>query len=103
VFGVTLILLVWINYFSRLVMFAAAWAYTSPSALAVRMTEATRAPGAALAMDNAEGGRARHARGRPAASAGEAGEQRSWEVALVAVVSAVAGALAALAVRGPRR
>ena len=29
VFGVTLILLVWINYFSRLVMYAAAWAYTA--------------------------------------------------------------------------
>ncbi len=30
VFGVALILLVWINYFSRLVMYGAAWAYTSP-------------------------------------------------------------------------
>jgi membrane protein len=29
-FGVALILLVWINYFSRLVMYGAAWAYTSP-------------------------------------------------------------------------
>jgi membrane protein len=30
VFGVALILVVWINYFSRLVMYSAAWAYTSP-------------------------------------------------------------------------
>ena len=35
-FGVALILVVWINYFSRLVMLAAAWAYTSPGAVAQR-------------------------------------------------------------------
>jgi membrane protein len=50
-FGVALILLVWINYFSRLVMYAAAWAYTDPEALARRTAEAVRAPGAALALD----------------------------------------------------
>jgi membrane protein len=32
-FGIALILVVWINYFSKLVVFAGAWAYTSPSAL----------------------------------------------------------------------
>ena len=47
-FGVSLILLVWINYFSRLVMLAAAWAYTATSALDQRTAEAMRAPGAAL-------------------------------------------------------
>lgn len=31
-FGIALILLVWINYFSRVVMYAAAWSYTSPAA-----------------------------------------------------------------------
>ncbi len=31
-FGVALILVLWINYFSRLVMLAAAWAYTAPVA-----------------------------------------------------------------------
>lgn len=31
-FGVALILVVWINYFSRLVMYGAAWAHTSPDA-----------------------------------------------------------------------
>ena len=31
-FGIALILLVWINYFSRIVMYAAAWAVTAPSA-----------------------------------------------------------------------
>ena len=35
-FGVTLILLVWINYTSRLVMYAAAWAQTSREARAAR-------------------------------------------------------------------
>ncbi|MGN6132113.1 MAG: YihY/virulence factor BrkB family protein [Nocardioidaceae bacterium] len=48
-FGVALILVVWINYFSRLVMYAAAYAYTAPAARARRATEAVRAPGAALA------------------------------------------------------
>jgi membrane protein len=53
VFGVTLILLIWINYFSRLVMYAAAWAYTSTTALEQRTTEAMRAPGAALVTEAA--------------------------------------------------
>jgi membrane protein len=35
-FGIALILLVWINYFSRVVVLAAAWAHTSPEARAVR-------------------------------------------------------------------
>lgn len=35
-FGIALILLVWINYFSRVAMYAAAWAHTSPPARAQR-------------------------------------------------------------------
>ena len=35
-FGIALILLVWINYFSRVVMYAAAWAHTSRAARATR-------------------------------------------------------------------
>lgn len=38
-FGIALVLLVWINYFSRLVMYAAAWAYTSRPAQAARDAE----------------------------------------------------------------
>jgi membrane protein len=53
-FGVALILLVWINYFSRLVMYSVAWAYTSDAALEQRTAEARRAPGAALATEHAE-------------------------------------------------
>ncbi|GAA4811548.1 YihY/virulence factor BrkB family protein [Nocardioides caeni] len=35
-FGIALILLVWINYFSRVVLYAAAWAHTEPVARAER-------------------------------------------------------------------
>jgi membrane protein len=35
-FGIALILLVWINYFSRVILYAAAWAHTSPLARAER-------------------------------------------------------------------
>jgi len=38
-FGIALILLVWINYFSRLVMYAAAWAFTTRAARARRAAE----------------------------------------------------------------
>jgi len=38
-FGVSLILLVWINYFSRLVMLSTAWAYTAPAAEVARTLE----------------------------------------------------------------
>ncbi len=48
-FGVALIVVVWIHYFSRLVMLSAAYAYTSPRALGRRIAQTTRAPGAALA------------------------------------------------------
>jgi membrane protein len=51
-FGIALILVVWINYFSRVVMLSASWAYTSPLALEQRTAEATRAPGAALTNDD---------------------------------------------------
>ncbi len=35
-FGIALILVVWINYFSRVIVYAAAWAHTSPGARAIR-------------------------------------------------------------------
>jgi membrane protein len=41
-FGIALVLLVWINYFSRVVMYAAAWAHTSRPARAAR--DAVRTP-----------------------------------------------------------
>ena len=39
-FGIALILLVWINYFSRVVLYAAAFAHTSPAAREAREQEA---------------------------------------------------------------
>lgn len=39
VFGIALVLLIWINYFSRVVMYAASWAHTSPEARAAREAE----------------------------------------------------------------
>ena len=36
VFGLALILLVWINYFSRVILYAASWAWTHPRARAGR-------------------------------------------------------------------
>ena len=39
VFGLALILLVWINYFSRVVLYAAAWAWTHPLAREQRVVE----------------------------------------------------------------
>jgi membrane protein len=38
-FGIALILLVWINYFSRVVLYAASWAWTHPLARAERVEE----------------------------------------------------------------
>ena len=38
-FGIALILLVWIYYFSRIVMYAASWAHTAPAARAERAAE----------------------------------------------------------------
>ncbi len=102
-FGVALILLIWINYFSRLVMYAAAWAYTSPLALEQRTAEAMRAPGAVLSTDNGE---ARdpaaptpvEARDPAVATALERPKQRAW---LFAAGTALI-AWVALVIRGGR-
>jgi membrane protein len=42
VLGTSLVLLVWINYFSRVIMLGAAWAYTCPEARREREREAER-------------------------------------------------------------
>jgi membrane protein len=69
-FGVALVLVVWINYFARVVLYAAAWAYTSPAARELRrsgfqappvqgpQTPALAVAGAAdVAQDSSEGRR----------------------------------------------
>jgi membrane protein len=42
VLGISLVLLIWINYFSQVIMAGAAWAYTSPEAQRIRDREAER-------------------------------------------------------------
>lgn len=42
VLGTSLVLLVWINYFSQIIMVGAAWAFTSPEARVIREREAER-------------------------------------------------------------
>lgn len=49
-FGVALILVVWINYFSRVMLLAAAWAHTTPAARAERDAEALEADRTEYAM-----------------------------------------------------
>jgi membrane protein len=44
VFGIALILLVWINYFSRVVLYAASWAHTSRAARAQRVPDPPAPP-----------------------------------------------------------
>ena len=70
-FGIALILVVWISYFSRVLLYAAAWAHTSPEARAQREEDAGRGAGAADAgADRADG---RRGRGRRFAAAGPLG------------------------------
>ncbi len=104
VFGVTLILLVWINYFSRLVMYAAAWAYTATVALEQRTTEAMRAPGAAFATEAA----ATPVPGppapvRPAATVPSGPADRPWVIAVAAAGGALLGAALMRVLRGGAR
>ena len=55
-FGLALILLVWINYFSRDILYAAAWAWTHPLARAERVVEpADPVQGPPVALDGAAG------------------------------------------------
>ncbi|WP_307816484.1 YihY/virulence factor BrkB family protein [Nocardioides limicola] len=71
-FGIALILLVWINYFSRVVMYAAAWAYTAPAAEAVRRAEveAVQQADAAAATEAAQAIAADLAADRPGRAKG---------------------------------
>lgn len=92
-FGVALILVVWIYYFSRLVMYAAAWAYTAPAARAQRAADALRVPGAAQAADP-------DLPDPSAVTPGRSLEPRPWRLALVA---AAAGGAAAWIARGGRQ
>jgi membrane protein len=69
-FGIALILVVWINYFSRVVMYAAAWAYTSRPARVARGTESEPESPDSVAL------RDRVASSRAAVPAVQGGERR---------------------------
>lgn len=101
-FGVTLILVIWINYFSRLVMYAAAWAYTSPAAVEHRQQEATFSPGAALvglANEQPSKPDPDADRSEPAHRAPDDGRSSRTGVAVVAGIAALGAALVAAARR----
>ncbi len=110
-FGVALILVVWINYFSRLVMYAAAFAHTSAEAVDLRAREAVRAPGAALGngeptVEETAGGRA--GEGVPEDSTVSAGRTRTAEPggsprAVLAGLAVAGGAAAVVAWRRSTR
>ncbi|MBM7519017.1 YihY/virulence factor BrkB family protein [Nocardioides nitrophenolicus] len=84
-FGIALILLVWINYFSRVILYAAAWAQTSP--LAER-------PPAPVPAARAIAAAAAPAPGAPAAAAEDAPGSRTPSL-LAFAAGGVAGALVA--------
>ena len=86
IFGITLILLVWINYSSRLILYAAAWAWTHPRAEAQRVAE-PEAPVEGPALPSID-----------ELPADESDEGRSRKGAFAA--GAVAGAAAAAVIKG---
>ena len=75
VFGLALILLVWINYFSRVVLYSAAWAWTHPLAREKRVVEpeapveGPRSPSADEAVDDDDESSGRLKKGAFAAGA----------------------------------
>ncbi len=78
-FGIALILLVWINYMSRVTMYAAAWAYTSPAEVAAR--EAAAAAEEAAEQQEIEE--------QAALVAEQRGQDRSWAAPFAAGGAAV--------------
>ena len=73
VFGIALVLLIWINYFARVIMYAAAWAHTTREAREIREREVLeRARMEELArVDLHEAAPASRSRGQAAKSAGK--------------------------------
>ena len=93
-FGIALILLVWINYFSRVVVLSAAWAHTSPEARAVR--DANR-----VADQMPEGPRIDLAAAAPGVrSASPASDATSPKAAFAAGAASMLGLVALLRRRG---
>lgn len=94
VFGLALILLVWINYFSRVTLYAASWAWTDPRARERRITDP---------VDPVQGPASPSLEHLRAGAGGEAGPStRKGALAAGAALGAV-GAAAAAAVSRARR
>jgi membrane protein len=98
VFGIALVLLIWINYFSRVVVYAAAWAHTSAEARAFRESRM-------VAEQTVEGPRidlaAAAAVATPSAASSGA-SAASPKAAFAAGAAAMLGLVALVRRRGPR-
>ncbi len=86
-FGIALIVVVWINYFSRVVMYAAAWAHTSGGAVA-RREAAARAARADVVEGPAVG-----------VLAGAGTTEQAWPPGALVVAGGVLGVLVSRLVR----
>ena len=91
-FGIALILVVWISYTSRLVLYAAAWAHTSPEAIAARQTppEVMQGPQTPSLEDLTAGG------------TGGPHPPRRWVAPFAGGAAAMLGLVAIVRRRGPR-
>ena len=87
-FGIALILLVWINYFSRVVLYAAAWAHTSREARAQRYLEP------AAPLQGPQSPRLAQRPPAPGAAAAVTGVRRGQLPAFVAGAAAALGLVA---------
>ncbi|MGN6578238.1 MAG: YihY/virulence factor BrkB family protein [Nocardioides sp.] len=94
-FGVALVLVVWINYFSRLVLYAASYAYTSPAAARQRQAESV-----AVAAESTPVGTAGEAAAPPDGVAA-AGAGAAMDLPVVSVPAAAARTVAAPAIAAP--
>jgi membrane protein len=93
-FGIALVLVVWIYYFSRVVMYAASWAHTSPRAIAQRAEQA--------AAEGAVEGPQIDVQGLRDAQEGDSGPRRSFAAGAATGAAATLGAAAAVRKRHRR-
>lgn len=96
-FGIALVMLVWISYFSRLVLYAACWSWTSPEAREARARAAALEPVAPVqgpALPSGEDAVAFTA-ARDAAAEGDAGDRTSKVKPFAAGAAAALGVVAA--------
>jgi membrane protein len=104
VLGTSLVLLVWINYFSRVLMVGAAWAYTSPEAQRIRDRQAERQRSRVELAERRRQRRLRYGRRRAELSVAPLAPAAQRRVdRLSAAAGAVSGATAAALLHAVRR